>query len=67
MIHYYGNSDIKLHVQFIGPPMAGATAVVPQPQPPQSHDDLSPFSPLAREKRIVLLRQYPNICPILVY
>ena len=61
MIHYYGNSDIKLHVQFIGPPMAGATAVVPQPQPPQSHDDLSPFSPLAREKRIVLLRQYPNI------
>lgn len=47
---YYGNIDIKLYVQFIGLSLAEATAIVPQPEPPQSHDDLSPFSSLAREK-----------------
>ena len=29
------------------------------PPKPESHDEFSPFSPLAREKRIALLKEYP--------
>ena len=40
------------------PPPAATAAAQPQLSEP-SHDDWSPFSPQARERRIALLRMYP--------
>ena len=41
--------------------------LVPEPLPDSSHDEISPFTPLAREKRIGLLRTYPVcVCDSLI-
>ncbi len=32
----------------------------PSPLVPASHDEISPFTPLARDKRIALLKEYPK-------
>ena len=39
--------------------LASLSSPVPEPMPDSSHDEISPFTPLAREKRIGLLRTYP--------
>ena len=39
--------------------LVSLSSPVPEPVPDSSHDEISPFTPLAREKRISLLRTYP--------
>jgi len=40
-------------------PFPSPPPLAPESVPEPSHDEISPFSPLAREKRISLLRAYP--------
>ena len=42
------------------PPLSHLPTVPPEPAADVSHDEISPFTPLAREKRIGLLRAYPT-------